>query len=57
VELNSSGIPPALTIDFWDSETPTKNFREANRAAYDELDGSGEQLALRKRHILSFTLD
>jgi heme-degrading monooxygenase HmoA len=46
-----------FTIDFWDSETAYKNFLEANRAAYDELDGSGEQLTLQERHILSFTLD
>jgi heme-degrading monooxygenase HmoA len=46
-----------FTIDLWDSESAYNQFLQANQALYRELDHSGENLTLKERFILSFTID
>ena len=45
-----------FTLDFWDSQAAYRDFLAANKAAYDAVDRSNEELTLRERHILSFVV-
>jgi heme-degrading monooxygenase HmoA len=46
-----------FTIDLWDSEAAYSNFLDANRQAYEEVDGKYEGLTFQERRVLSFTVD